>query len=40
MTTHSIKWFWFASPHTFYPLAGTIARVSAALAAIFAAAGL
>jgi heme exporter protein C len=40
MTTHSIKWFWFASPHTFYPLAGTIARITTILALIFALAGL
>jgi heme exporter protein C len=40
MTTQSIKWFWFASPQTFYPLAGSIARVAALLAAIFGAAGL
>jgi heme exporter protein C len=36
----AIKWFWFASPQTFFPLAGTIARWSAALAALLAAAGL
>jgi heme exporter protein C len=36
----AIRWFWFASPQTFYPLAGTIARVSAAGAALLAAAGL
>jgi heme exporter protein C len=35
-----IKWFWFASPQTFYPLAGTIARASAVGAALLAAAGL
>jgi heme exporter protein C len=40
MTTHTLKWFWFASPHTFYPLAATIARVTAILAVIFALAGL
>jgi heme exporter protein C len=40
MTTQSIKWFWFASPHTFYPLAGTIARICGALAAVFTLAGL
>jgi len=39
MTTHSIKWFWFASPHTFYPLAGAIARICAALALVFGIAG-
>ena len=27
MTT-AVKWFWFASPQTFFPLAGTIARWS------------
>ena len=36
----AIRWFWFASPQTFYPLAGTIARVSAVGAALLAAAGL
>ena len=36
----AIRWFWFASPQTFFPLAGTLARWSAAGAAIFAAAGL
>jgi heme exporter protein C len=36
----AIKWFWFASPQTFFPLAGTIARGSAVLAALLAAAGL
>ncbi|MFN2644390.1 MAG: heme ABC transporter permease CcmC [Burkholderiales bacterium] len=40
MTTHSIKWFWFASPATFFPLAGRLARASAALAIVFAIAGL
>jgi heme exporter protein C len=40
MTTQSIKWLWFASPHTFYPLAGTIARICGALAAVFTLAGL
>lgn len=35
-----MKWFWFASPHTFYPLAGTIARVCWALAVLLAVAGL
>jgi heme exporter protein C len=34
------KWFWFASPQTFFPLAGTLARVSAVLAVLLAAAGL
>jgi heme exporter protein C len=36
----SVKWFWFASPQTFYPLAGKIAVVCAAGAALLAAAGL
>jgi heme exporter protein C len=36
----AIRWFWFASPQTFYPLAGTIARASAAGAALLAIAGL
>src|ERR1051325_1262007 len=35
-----MKWFWYASPQTFYPLAGKIARVCAVLAALLAAAGL
>ena len=36
----AIKWFWFASPQTFFPLAGTITRWSAAGAALLAIAGL
>ena len=36
----AIRWFWFASPQTFFRLAGTLARWSAAGAALFAAAGL
>lgn len=36
----AVKWFWFASPQTFFPLAGTIGRWSAALAALLALAGL
>jgi heme exporter protein C len=40
MTAESIKLFWYASPQTFYPLAGKIARVCAVLAALFAVAGL
>ena len=36
----SIKWFWYASPQTFFPLAGKIARVCAVLAALFGIAGL
>jgi len=39
MTT-AVRWFWFASPHTFFPVAGTIARWSAVAAALFALAGL
>src|ERR687896_2323404 len=35
-----MKWFWYASPQTFYPLAGTIARWCGLAAALFAAAGL
>ena len=40
MTARSIHWFWYASPQTFYPLAGTLARWSAAAAALLAALGL
>jgi heme exporter protein C len=40
MTTDSIKWFWFASPQTFYPLAGMIARIAAVSAVLLALAGL
>ena len=36
----AIKWFWFASPQTFFPLAGTIARACSIGAALLAAAGL
>ena len=36
----TVRWFWFSSPHTFFPLAGTIARVCFVLAALLAAAGL
>jgi heme exporter protein C len=36
----AIRWFWFASPHTFFPLAGRLARWCAAAAALFGAAGL
>jgi len=36
----SMKWFWFASPQTFFPLAGTLARWSGGLAALLALAGL
>jgi heme exporter protein C len=40
MTTQGIRWFWYASPQTFFPLAGRIARIAAALAIVFAIAGL
>jgi len=40
MTTQSIKWFWYASPQTFFPLAGKIARICAVLAILFALGGL
>jgi len=40
MTAESIKWFWYASPQTFSPVAGRIARFCAALAALFTLAGL
>jgi heme exporter protein C len=36
----AIRWFWYASPQTFFPLAGKIASVCWALAAALAAAGL
>ena len=36
----AIRWFWFASPQTFYPLAGTIARWCALAAALLALLGL
>ena len=36
----AVRWFWFASPHTFFPLAGTIARVCALLAVPLGVAGL
>jgi len=35
-----MKWFWYASPQTFYPLAGTIARACAVGAALLTMAGL
>src|SRR3954471_19295095 len=35
-----MKWFWYASPQTFYPLAGRIARVCGIAAVLLAAAGL
>jgi heme exporter protein C len=36
----AVRWFWYASPQTFYPLAGLLARWCGAGAALFAAAGL
>src|SRR5690606_37039370 len=39
MTT-AIKWFWYASPQTFFPLAGKIAGWCAPAAAVLAAIGL
>ena len=36
----AIKWYWFASPQTFYPLAGKIARAAGIAAALLAVAGL
>ncbi|HEX5091616.1 MAG TPA: heme ABC transporter permease CcmC [Burkholderiales bacterium] len=36
----AIRWFWFASPQTFFPLAGRIAAVCWGLAAALAAVGL
>jgi heme exporter protein C len=35
-----MNWFWYASPQTFFPLAGTIARISAVLAVLLTIAGL
>src|SRR5438105_12901991 len=40
MTAQSVKWFWYASPQSFFPLAGKLARVCAVLAVVFAIAGL
>ena len=40
MTTQSIKWFWYASPQTFFPLAGKVARICFLLAIAFGIAGL
>ena len=40
MTTQSIRWFWYASPQTFFPLAGKIARICGTLAAVFLLSGL
>src|SRR5881628_301683 len=36
----SIKWFWYSSPQTFFPLAGRIARICAVLAVVSGLAGL
>jgi heme exporter protein C len=35
-----MKWFWYASPQTFFPLAGTLSRWSGAAALILAVVGL
>jgi heme exporter protein C len=35
-----MNWFWYASPQTFYPLAGTLARACFVAAALLALAGL
>ena len=40
MTAASTRWFWYASPQTFYPLAGTVARACGVAAALLAVAGL
>ncbi len=40
MTAQSVKWFWYASPQTFYPVAGVIARWCGAAAAVLCVAGL
>jgi heme exporter protein C len=40
MSAQGVKWFWFASPQTFFPLAGKLARWCAVAAALLAAAGL
>jgi heme exporter protein C len=40
MTASSTHWFWYASPQTFYPLAGTIARWCGVAAALLCVAGL
>jgi heme exporter protein C len=36
----TVKWFWYASPQTFFPLAGTIARCCGIGAAVLAVLGL
>ena len=38
--SESIKWFWYASPQTFFPLAGRIARICACLTVLFGIPGL
>ena len=38
--TQNIRWYWYASPQTFYPLAGKIAWVAGVLAAVLTVAGL
>jgi heme exporter protein C len=40
MTARSMHLFWFSSPHTFFPLAGTIARACGIAAALLCIAGL
>src|SRR5688500_19440993 len=35
-----MRWFWYASPQTFYPLAGTLARWCGVAAVVLAVAGL
>ena len=39
-TASSTRWFWYASPQTFYPLAGSVARWCAVAAALLTLAGL
>ena len=40
MSIDGLKWFWYASPQTFYPLAGILARGCAVAAAVLAVIGL
>ncbi len=40
MSAQGIKWFWFASPQTFFPLAGALARWCAVAAALLTVLGL
>ncbi len=40
MSAQGIKWFWFASPQTFFPLAGALARWCAGAAAVLTLLGL